>query len=181
MLLQYHSAQLVNSCTILMKRILINRKAIKFQLCRQNPPRSLAELIVKYRLDAGGLQVKDLVAERDFLAERLGIPEYLLQVLSWGNGSIVIIYWIVRDVLPLAEIALCREGVRVDLTKHGVESVYLDCHPLEHPDPVSFLEEYSNVYACGMYSMAMVPFLLSLQVDHSLQTTHCKGDTVLLS
>ena len=44
----------------------------------------MAELTVKYRLDADGLTVKDLVTERDFLAQRLGIPEHLLQVLSWG-------------------------------------------------------------------------------------------------
>ena len=42
----------------------------------------MAELVVKFRLDAGSLSVKDLIAERDFLAQRLDIPEHLLQVLS---------------------------------------------------------------------------------------------------
>ena len=98
----------------------------------------MAELTVKYRLDADGLLLKDLIAERDFLAQRLGIPEHLLQVLSWGGGSIVITYWILRDVLPLAELALCRENVQADLTQHGVENVYLDSHPSDHPGLVSF-------------------------------------------
>ena len=96
----------------------------------------MAELVVKYRLDADGLLVKDLIAERDFLAQRLGIPEHLLQVLSWGDGSIVITYWIVREVLPLAELALCKEDVRAELTQHGVEAIYLDSHPSVHPGPV---------------------------------------------
>ena len=97
----------------------------------------MAELVVKYRLDADGLRVEDLITERDFLAQRLRIPEHLLQVLSWKNGSIVITYWILRDLLPLAELALCREDVRAELIQHGVEKVYLDGHPSEHPGPVS--------------------------------------------
>ena len=97
----------------------------------------MAELTVKYRLDADGLIVKDLVAERDFLAQRLGIPEHLLQVLSWGGGSVMITYWTVRDVLPLAELALCQEDVRAELIQHGVEDVYLGSHPSEHPGQVS--------------------------------------------
>ena len=97
----------------------------------------MAELVVKYRLDADGLYVKDLIAERDFLAQRLGIPEHLLQVLSWGDGSLVIIYCILQDLLPLGELALCREDVRAELTRHGVEAVYLNSHPAEHPFSVS--------------------------------------------
>ena len=96
----------------------------------------MAELTVKYRLDADGLQVKDLVTERDFLAQRLDIPEDLLQVLSWGPGSIMVTYWMVRDLLPFAELALCREHVRYELIQHGVEAIYLDSHP-SHPGPVS--------------------------------------------
>ena len=96
----------------------------------------MTELVVKYRLNADGLRVKDLIAERDFLAQRLGIPEHLLQVLSWGKGSTVVTYWMVRDLLPLAELALCRKNVRAELTRHGVEEVYLNSHPSEHPGPV---------------------------------------------
>ena len=96
----------------------------------------MAELIVKYRLDADGLAVNDLITERDFLAQRLCIPPHLLQVLSWGPGSVSITYWIVRNVLPLAELALCRTNVRAELIKHGVEAVYLDGCPLL-PGPVS--------------------------------------------
>ena len=98
----------------------------------------MAEFTVKYRLDADGLIVKDLVTERDFLAQRLGIPDHLLQVLSWEGGSVVITYWMVRDVLPLAELALCRGDIRAELIQHGVEEVYLNSHPSEHPGQVSF-------------------------------------------
>ena len=96
----------------------------------------MAELIVEYSLDADGLFVKDLITERNFLAQWLCIPPHLLQVLSWGPGSVSITYCIVRDVLPLAELALCRTNVREELIKHGMEAVYLDgCRLL--PGPVS--------------------------------------------
>ena len=96
----------------------------------------MAELVVKYRLDADGLRVRDLIAERDFLALQLGIPDHLLQVLSWGEGSLVIKYRIVRDLLPLVELTLCGENVQAELTQHGVKEVYLGSHPSEHPSPV---------------------------------------------
>ena len=108
----------------------------------------MAELVVKYKLDADGLLVKDLVTERDFLAQRLGIPEHLLQVLSWGDGSVVITYWIMREVLPLAELALCREDVRADLIRHGVEAIYIDSHPSEHPGSVR--SEEMVISYCGI-------------------------------
>ena len=98
----------------------------------------MAELAVKYKLDVDSLLLKDLVTERDFLAQQLGIPEHLLLIISYGVGSIVITYWLVRDVLPLAELALCREDVQTELTQHGVEEVYLNSHPSEHPGPVSY-------------------------------------------
>ena len=98
----------------------------------------MAELVVKYKLDADGLLLKDLVAERNFLAQRLSIPEHLLKVLSWSRSSIVITYWILRDLLPFVELALCRENVRAELTQHGVVDVYLDSHPSDHPGLVSF-------------------------------------------
>ena len=104
--------------------------------CREDVPESMTELTIKYNLDADGLLLKDLFPERDFLAEHLGLPRHLLQVISWGNGSIVITYWMVRDVLPLAELALCREDVRAALTQHGVEDVYLGTHPSKHSDLV---------------------------------------------
>ena len=117
----------------------------------------MAELTVKYKLDADGLLWKDLVTERDFLAQRLAIPEHLLQVLSWEDGSIVIMYWIVRDVLPLAELALCREDVRAELTQHGVEEVYLDSYPSEHPGPVSYK---GMDHSTAMWCILRQPFLL---------------------
>ena len=64
-----------------------NNVCVKFKLCREDAPGSMAELTVKYNLDADGLRVKYLVAHRDFLAQQLGIPEHLLQVLSWGEGG----------------------------------------------------------------------------------------------
>ena len=116
----------------------------------------MAELAVKYKLDAHRLLLKDLVTERDFLAQRLGIPEHLLQVLSWRDGSIVITYWIVQEVLPLAELALCRENVQAELTQHGVEVVYLDSHPSEHPGPVRSWK-WSTALQCNIL---WHPFLL---------------------
>ena len=138
----------------------------------------MAELTVKYRLDADGLTVKDLVAERDFLAQRLGIPEHLLQVLSWGYSSVVITYWIVRDVLPLAELALCREDIQAELIQHGVEDVYLGSHPSEHPGPVSSRGMVHDLCSVVYFMMSLPP---SMQVDQSLQTLHCKGHKALLS
>ena len=93
----------------------------------------MAEFAVKYELDADGLQVKDLIAEKHFLAQRLGVPSHLLQVLSWRRGSVVITYRIVREVLPLAELALYREDAQTELTQHGVEDVYFASHPSEQP------------------------------------------------
>ena len=129
----------------------------------------MAELVVKYRLDADGLLVKDLIAERDFLAQWLGIPEHLLQVLSWGQSSVLITYWMVRDLLPLVELALCREDVRAELTRHGVEVIYLGSH-LQ-----SILARYAPrgmvLVLWSIHFMATLPS--SLQVDHF---QHCKED-----
>ena len=97
----------------------------------------MAELVVKYDLDADGLRVEDLIAERIFLAQRLNIPNHLLKVLSSKKGSIMITYWILQDLLPLAELALCRDDVRAELIEHHVKEVCLDCHPSELPSPVS--------------------------------------------
>ena len=96
----------------------------------------MAEFAVKYKLDADGLQVNDLIAQKDFLARRLSVPEHLLQVLSWERGSVVITYRIMRDVLPLAELALYREDARAELTQHGVEDVFFASYPSEQPGPV---------------------------------------------
>ena len=96
----------------------------------------MAEFAVKYKLDADGLQVKDLIAHRDFLAHRLGIPEHHVQVLSWKGGSVVITYRILRDVLPLAELALYQEDAQRELTQHGVEEIYFADHPSEQPNLV---------------------------------------------
>ena len=137
----------------------------------------MAELVVKYRLDADGLTVNDLVTERDFLAQRLRVPEHLLQVLSWGHGSVVITYWILRDLLPLAELALCREDVRAELTQHGVEAVYLDNHLSEQLDPVRSRIQSMIVTSWCNYGICIPP---SMQNDRSLQTVHRKGDAELM-
>ena len=125
----------------------------------------MAELTVKYELDADGLLVEDLINERDFLAKQLKVPKHLLKVLSCGFGSVVITYWIVRDVLPLAELALCREDVRAELIQRGVKAVYLDSHPSEHRDPVGSMIVHGNCML--VYSMA----LLLLQCRW---TNHCR-------
>ena len=96
----------------------------------------MAEFAVKYGLDEDGLQVMDLIAKKDFLAQRLGISKHLLQVLFWKKGSVVITYWILRDLLPLAELALYRRDARGELTQDDVEEVYLDNRPSQQPNPV---------------------------------------------
>ena len=109
---------------------------VTFKLCREDSyevPENMAEFAVKYKLDADGLQVNDLIAQKDFLARRLSVPSHLLQVLSWERGSVVITYRIMRDVLPLAELALYREDARAELTQNGVEDVYFASRPSEQP------------------------------------------------
>ena len=86
----------------------------------------LAEIVAKYRLDADGLRVQDLVTERDFMAQRLGIPEYLLQVLSWRPGSVIIVFLLLQELRPLVELALRRSDVRAGLISRGVEAIYFD-------------------------------------------------------
>ena len=110
----------------------------------------MAELTIKYRLDADGLRVEDLLTERDFLAQRLDVPDHLLQVLSWGHGSMVITYWIVRDMLPLTELALCRETVQAELIQHGVESIYLDSHSSEHVGQVRPFYGHNAYIVCNV-------------------------------
>ena len=104
------------------------------------------EIVAKYRLDADGLKVQDLITERDFLAQRLGIPGYLLQVLSWRPGSIVIVFLVLRELQPVVEPALRRNDVRANLTRHGVEDIYLRRHSPDSSKLVSLL--------CGVVSYA---------------------------
>lgn len=99
----------------------------------------LIEIVAKYRLDADGLEVQDLVTERDFLAQRLGIPESLLKLLSWRPGSIVIVFLILQELQPLVEAALHRSDVLASLTTHGIEDIYLCGHTPDSSDLVSLL------------------------------------------
>ena len=117
----------------------------------------MTELAVKYKLDADGLLVKDLIEHRDFLAQRLSLPKHLLHVLSWGYGSVVIRYWVLRDVLPLAEVALYREDSRGELTQQGVEDVCFANHPLQQPNLVRCRGMAFTWLACVMYLIALPP------------------------
>ena len=151
------------------------------KLYREKAPLSMAEFAVKYRLDADGLLLNDLVTERDFLAQRLGIPEHLLPVLSWETGSIVITFWILRDVLPLVELVLCRENTQAELIQHGIAVVYLDNHPSEHPSSVSSGNAPCSA-KCALWQFlqhSMFSLPPSMQVDLS-QNVHCKEDRALL-
>ena len=109
---------------------------VAFTLCREEIPRNMTQLVVKYNLDADGLLVKDLIKNRDFLAQRLGLPMHLLAVLSVEFGSVVIRYWVLQDILPLAELALYREDAQEELTQHGVEDICYANHPLQQPNLV---------------------------------------------
>ena len=125
---------------------------------REEVPRNISELAVKYKLDADGLLVQDLLEHRDFLAQRLGLPKHLLHVLSWGYGSVVIRYWVLRDVLPLAELALYREDARGRLTQHSVMEVCFAHHPSQEPNLVRCREiVHSSTERCVPL---MHPFLL---------------------
>ena len=130
----------------------------------------MAEFAVKYGVDADGLQVMDLIDKKDFLAKRLGIPEHLLQVLSWKKGSVVITYRILQDVLPLAELALYREDAQGVLTQDDVKAVYFNSHPSDRHDRVCSVHGPWIVH--GVFSMALFP--PPMQVDQSPQTVHCK-------
>ena len=117
----------------------------------------MSELAVKYKLDADGLLVQDLLDHRDFLAQRLGLPKHLLHVLSWGYGSVVIRYWVLRDVLPLAELALYREDARGGLTQHSVVEVCFAHHPSQEPNLVRCREiVHSSTERCVL----LHPFFL---------------------
>ena len=82
------------------------------------------KLAVHYGLDAGGLRVKDLLEERDFLADRLEIPRYLLMPLTWRRGnSITIVYWTLEELEESV-----TEQIRVkksELIAHKIEWIQL--------------------------------------------------------
>lgn len=98
---------------------------------------SLTEIVAKCKLDADGLRVLDLVTERDFLAQQLGIPEYLLQVLSWQLGSMLRVFVTLQELQPLVEPALHRSDVLDSLKTHGIEDAYLRGHSLDSSNLVS--------------------------------------------
>ena len=110
----------------------------------------MAEFAVKYDLDADGIYMTELIAKKDFLAQRLGIPKHHLQVLFWGRGSVVITYRVLRDVLPLAELAMYRENTQRELTQHGVKNVYFADHPSQQPNLVSCREGWSKASVCDV-------------------------------
>ena len=82
------------------------------------------KLTVHYGLDAGGLRVKDLLEERDFLADSSEIPRYLLMPLTWMRGnSITIVYWTLEEL----EEAVTKQ-IRVkksELIAHKIEWIQL--------------------------------------------------------
>ena len=110
----------------------------------------MAEFAVKYDLDADGIYLNELIAKKYFLELRLGIPNHHLQVLSWRRGSVVITYRVLRDVLPLAELALYRENTQRELTQHGVKNVYFANHPSQRPNLVSCREGRSKASVCDV-------------------------------
>ena len=82
------------------------------------------KLAVHYGLDAGGLRVKDLLEERDFLADILEIPRYLLIPQTWRRGnSITIVYWTLEELEESV-----TEQIRVkksELIAHKIEWIQL--------------------------------------------------------
>ena len=109
----------------------------------------MAEFAVEYDFDADGICVTELIAKKDFLALSLGIPKHSLQVLSWGRGS-VITYRVLRDMLPLAELAMYRENTQRDLIQHGVKNVYFAEHLSQQPNLVSCREGWPKASVCDV-------------------------------
>ena len=138
----------------------------------------MAEFAVKYDLDADGIYLNELIAKKDFLALHLGIPNHLLQVLSWGRGS-VITYRVLRDVLPLAELALYRENTQRELTQHGVKNVYFADHPSQQPNLVSCREGRSKASVCDV-RISLHSFLQCRWTNHHTLCTVRRPKALLL-
>ena len=85
-------------------RPVLEEKLVKIRALRSKHPRKckspkgLLKLVAKYNLDKDGIYVKDLITERHFLAEKLLVPEDLLQVISWSSGSLCIIYFTLEEL-----------------------------------------------------------------------------------
>ena len=139
----------------------------------------MAEFAVKYDLDADGIYLNELIAKKDFLALHLGIPNHLLQVLSWGRGSVVITYRVLRDVLPLAELALYRENTQRELTQHGVKNIYFADHPSQQPNLVSCREGWSKASVCDV-CIPLHSFLQCRWTNHHRLCTVRRPKAVLL-
>ena len=60
-------------------------------------PEGMLKLVAKYRLDSDDITVKILIEEKDFLSKRLLIPQDLLQVISWGPGSLFVVFFTLEE------------------------------------------------------------------------------------
>ena len=107
----------------------------------------LTEIVAKYRLDSDGLRVQDLVTERDFLSQRLRIPEYMLQVLSWRPDSGESVFLIMQELQPLVRPTLDSSDVRSSLTSHGIIDIYLRGHSPDSSNSVSYLMQHVLMHA----------------------------------
>ena len=85
-------------------RPVLEEKLVKIRALQSKHPRKckspkgLLKLVAKYNLDKDGIYVKDLITERHFLAEKLSVPEDLLQVISWSSGSLNIIFFTLEEL-----------------------------------------------------------------------------------
>jgi hypothetical protein len=93
--------------------------------CRS--PKGLLKMVVKYNLDKDGIRVENLIRERNFLALKLEIPQDLLQVISWGAGSLFIVFFTLEELEK--HITEKIEVVRNDLHLHGILSVEIGNSP----------------------------------------------------
>ena len=85
-------------------RPVLEEKLVKVKELKSSHPRKcksqkgLLKLVAKYNLNKDGICVKDLITERHFLAEKLSVPDHLLQVISWSSGSLCIIYFTLEEL-----------------------------------------------------------------------------------
>ena len=64
------------------------------------PPNGMRRIVVKYRLDAGGITLEDVASYRQFLSSILEIPDHLLVFISVLYGSLLLEFWIPEEFTP---------------------------------------------------------------------------------
>jgi hypothetical protein len=109
------------------------------QKCKS--PKGMLKLVAKYRLDSGVITVKTLIEEKHFLADRLEIPGDLLQVISWGPGSLFIVFFTLKEFKEhlIKQIKIARSALQlrsIDYIAIGDDSTNLLAAPKASVSPL---------------------------------------------